>query len=303
MHAAGRVIGTAWLLVAGVPFASAGVAGPPVLGYVFEPASHAIRPVIGVPGSAIVDGALASASKIEMTFVAPGRRFAVAEMRGGSMAVLRWHGANIEITEVEGAPATLTLAAFSSTEFAATYSKDASRIQVWRGVPDAPALAWEIAAGDVQALAISADGGQVAAAGPAGVTIYSESSTKLAIGGDFTAVVFLPGTHEILAAERDSCRLVGATGLEACAGRARPATSLAVSRDGTTLAVAGEAQLTLVQLRDLKSAASIECESKPSGVTPVDSDTGFLVTATDGSLWVLDFDSGEPRLVFAGGAQ
>jgi hypothetical protein len=307
MHAAGWAIGTAWLLAAASTVASAGVAGPPVLGYAFEPASRAIRPVIGVAGSAVLDSALASASKIETAFVAPGRQFAIAEMRGGSVSVLRWRNSSVEASEVGGAPETASLAAFSSGEFAAVYSKEAARIQVWRGLPDAPAVAWEVAADDVHALAISADGTRVAAAGPAGITLYGESSARLAAGGEFSAAAFLPGSHEVLAAETDSGRVVSIRGEGNAAEFATNLTeprSIAVSRDGTTVAVAGgEGQLTLVQIADPASAATIACECKPLAATPVDSDTGFLITASDGSIWVLDLDSGEPRLVFAGGAQ
>jgi hypothetical protein len=298
------------LLAAALPLTAlgAGTLSRPVLGYSFEPASKSIRPIAGVAGAAFLDNALPNASKIEIAFVAPGRSYAIAESLGAEASMLlRWDASGTYTVPLANAGTEAAMAAFSSGEFAAVYYRDSARIQIWRGLPDAPAMVREFAADDVQGLAISDDGTMVATISSAGLLVHTEWGSKLAAGGTFSSVIFLPGTHDAAVAEPSADRVLlaregDANVTELASGIPEPL-ALAASRDGGRIAIAiGKGAMVLLDAQG-KATTSTACDFAPREVTPLASGTAVLVTAKDGSRWVFDIDTGEPRLVFAGGAQ
>src|SRR5207249_985241 len=101
----------------------------------------------------------------------------------------------------DGTPATADQIAFSASgSTAALWSRDAQKIQVWKGLPDQPSLYKEIDNSGLTALAVSDDGDVVAAATDAGLILASAGNTVAA--GSFSSLAFLPGTHDLAAAEQ-----------------------------------------------------------------------------------------------------
>src|SRR5688572_15754275 len=83
----------------------------PVLGYVFDSSSKSIRPIAGIPGAAALEGAVTSASKLELGFVSQNRRYLLAVTLDGVIMV---DLATSKIAEVKDAITDISLAGWSA---------------------------------------------------------------------------------------------------------------------------------------------------------------------------------------------
>ena len=117
--------------VAALPVcAQSGIAGP-VSGYVFDRSASALRPILGIPGAALLGEGLDVGSQITAAYVAPGQNWALAATAGGPVFFKLTSGAALRIA-VAGVTASPELVAFSPSGTAvALYA--AGRIQVIQG--------------------------------------------------------------------------------------------------------------------------------------------------------------------------
>src|SRR5688500_1995440 len=110
----------------------------PVLGYVYDPAARAVRPLAGVPGAAALEAPIGSASKLTSGVVSPSQRQLLAVLLEGGVAVIAL--ASGAWTPLEGAPADVAVAAWSSDSRAVALWSRAGVLEIWTGLPDAPAF-------------------------------------------------------------------------------------------------------------------------------------------------------------------
>jgi len=308
------------LAVAALPMcAQSGVAGP-VSGYVFDQSANALRPILGIPGAALLGAGLDAGSALTAAYVAPGQNWVLATTADGP-AFLRLTGGAVSRVSVGGVTASPERVAFSPSGTAvAVYA--AGRIQVVQGLPDAPLVVGALSAGvsgrssQEAAAARSRRGlGSFAVSDDGLYVLYAEGgSIRLwgVAGEDFTVmqadsnavVAFAPGGH--IAAAADAAGGVVLLGDVAGSGSrrslaARGATfpvGLAFSADGGSLFLA-DAAARQVTAYNLAAGAQtvLSCDCVPAGLFPM----GGLFRLNEAGaapLWLLDARSGDPRIVF-----
>ena len=287
------------LLITGACLLSAATFRPPKLGYIYDPDAAEIRVISGISGAAALEGTVATGSKIAYAGVAPGARYAIVRLRDDAgLFVLQFESG--AMTALEGAAGTGDLLAFSPGASAAAIWTG-THIQVWSGLPEAPALVREIAAEDVTALAIADDAGAVAANAKTGTLLWEGESAARGIAAA-AAMVFVPGSHDLVTASETGDRVsvlrgaeteVLATTENGIAGAA----ALAVASDGRTLAVAnaGGGSLALVNI-NTREVASASCDCTPQQLLALGGDRLFAVRSVNGGVRLLDATREEPSL-------
>jgi hypothetical protein len=274
----------------------------PVLGYVYDESSNSIKSIAGVPGAASIDGVVPSAVKLQRAHVAPGRKFGVVQTVEEGAALLDWSTGEAVLRRLPGAIANITSVAFSPQgSYAVLLSQSTGKIQLWRGLPDVPALESEIAS-EATALAVSDDGAIAAVRGDGAYSLDSEEA-KLLASGEFSAIAFRPRTRELAAAGRFSDTVVslrpggGAVTIASTDDGIAEPVGLQFSGDGAKLVIANlrGRSATIVDLRS-QSRATIPCDCNPELVSAAAANGVFRITsAFDAPLVFVDASLSEPR--------
>ncbi len=281
---------------------------PPTLGYLFDGAAKSIRPLSGIPGAASVEAGLAVPNKLERASISPNRKFALAETKDGEhLLLVTWSGNSAVVSALDGAPPSAEQIAFgASGSTAAVWNRDAGKIQVWKGLPDQPSLYKEIEASGLSALAVSDDGDAVAAANDGG--LFLAGAGKALAAGNFSGLAFLPGTHDLAAAEQSLDQVLMIRKVDSDTDTVQ----LAGNQDGVSqpIAVAFSADARKLIVANLRGrlVLSIDLESRAVTATPCDCEAEGLYRAqgnavfrlTNGSqdsIALFDGDSGEPRVL------
>ncbi|HET8546756.1 MAG TPA: hypothetical protein VFL57_02070 [Bryobacteraceae bacterium] len=278
---------------------SAATFRPPKLGYIYDPDAAAIRVISGVSGAAAVEETVATGSKLAFAAVAPGARYALVRLRDAAgVSVLQFDSGSM--SALDGASATGDLIAFSAgAASAAIWTGE--RIQVWTGLPESPALARELAAEEVTALAVADDAAAVAASTRTGTLLWEGSDSARALA-PAAALVFVPGSHDLVVAEESGNRLsairgaetdVLATEKDGIAG----AVALAIASDGRTLAVANAngGSVAVVNLSTHEVGVT-QCDCTPRELLALSGDRLFALRAANGGVRLLDAGRGELSL-------
>lgn len=135
----------------------AGEVRGPIAGVVLDTRSQALRPILGIPGAAVLGPALDAGFPVRVAELADRGRFALAAGDGGLAVVTGLAEDRPAARQVEGGAAADLLALNAEASAAAAYSRAASRIQVIRGLPERPAVAAEFnlsSLGEVRAVAL-----------------------------------------------------------------------------------------------------------------------------------------------------
>jgi hypothetical protein len=262
----------------------------------------------GIPGAASLESALAVSSKLEQAFISPNRKFALAQAKDGDHILLvTWSGGIADASPLEGSPATAEQVAFSASgTTAALWTRETHTIQVWKGLPSQPSLYKAIEVSELTALAVSDDGDAVAAATESGLLLAGTERTLAS--GNFTGLAFLPGTHDLAAAEQslDQVSLFRKIDSESDAvqlatsqdGVAQPV-ALAFSSDGLKLIVANlRGQSVLMIDLDSRAIVATPCDCQADGLYQAQGNAVFRLTNGSQDLIALfDGDSAEPRVL------
>lgn len=150
----------------------------PVSGYVFDAEKGIIRPLNGLPGAALLGGAMEAPEALAKVFFGPRQATAVAVSRPGTSYHVRLDGSNATFTALPDLQMNPDLVAFTPDgKSAVVYEAATRRYRLLTGLSDAPA-AGESAAlpelpGEITALALN----------PAAVTLAAAVRT-----GDAAAV-------------------------------------------------------------------------------------------------------------------
>jgi len=308
-----------WLLAASLLLpalvAGATIQGPE-LGYVFDSAKGELRPILGIPGAAVLGKPLALGVELRNVAVSPLQDYVLALGSEHNQAmVFTMSHSPLTPVMVEGADRGAGQIVISARgQAAALYYKDASRIEVVTGLPAAPKVSSELyltAGQNLTAIAVGDDGRTVLAA--AGDRVFEAATggevpvlkdlghvTAITIPAAGTALVADSGRNQIV-----RVRGIG-TGIESDViagpkeGISMPV-AVAVSLDGSRAFVAN-AKSGKVSTIDLKTEAAIistACACTPTGLDRLAGNEVFRLTeVTSRPIWVLDAGGSETRVLF-----
>ena len=309
-----------WLALASLIAAAAAEVASlegPRLGIVFVTNTKALRPILGIPGAAILGEPLEARLELEQAAVSPQQDYALATTGEGREVVLLHLGStSVSSATIHGvAPGPDQIAFSSLGRAAALYYKHADRIQVLTGLAGAPRTAAELylsAGQSPSALAIS-DDGRVALAGIAGTVFWitADGEVPLLDGLVKIASIALAG-HDAIVSDFHHNRIyrirdiTGDAETQVLAGPdqgiAQPV-AVAVSRDNHRAFVANykSGAVTILDLRGEAAPAKIACACKPTGLNPLAGDSFRLTEPSSRPIWVLDAGGHKPRVVFVPG--
>jgi hypothetical protein len=312
--------------------------GGPGLGFVFDSAAGALRPIRGLPGAATVGAPLDLGRALTRAAISPRQDSALALAAGDAHVVwVRLDAAAPAAVLLDGAdPAPDRIVYSASGASAALYYGAADRIQTVRGLPAAPVLGAPIDLGPLgaapSALAISDDGRAVLASAarasaapvyllPAPSALCAEApedcASRRAVSRPrllfsarhVSALSFVAGRSGVLVADDLDDRVYFLRGLAGAAanlvasaqdGIAGPI-ALALSDDASR-AFAVNARTGTVTSIDLGGAAppsTAACRCDPTVLERLAGDRIFRLTAlSDQPLWLLDAAGSAARLFF-----
>lgn len=284
-------------ILAGAQIASVELSAP-TLGYVFDEQAKSLRTVDGVPGSALLGGAVEIGVPLDWIALAPNRRYGLG-VREGQMLLVRLDGGT-----GMASPADLPLGSvfFSpSGGTAAIYT--GSRLEVYGGMPDNPNHLHSFAAeltGEGKEFAVSDDGN--AAAGLVGGELWrlSEDGAE-ALGTGFRAMTFLRHSQDLLVLEGGRLLLLrkaqGEPEEEAAEGIVKPL-AFALSADERTAAILLEDNALLFVDRESHATARLDLTgSGAEGVWRAEGNAVFQLNRdASAGIWLADGDGAAPRL-------
>jgi DNA-binding beta-propeller fold protein YncE len=288
----------------------------PQLGYVFDNAKKELRPILGIPGAAVLGEALAAGVELRKVAISPRQDYALVVAGEHNQAMVFAMGQpTLTAVMVQGADRGADQIAISAGGMAAAlYYQNAGRVEVVTGLPAAPKVSSEIylqsgqkltaiAVGDDGHTVLAASGGRVFQAAVGGeVPILSDLGrvTAITIPAAGTAFVADSGNNQI-----HRVRGIGA-GIEADViagpkqGISAPV-AVEVSRDGSRVFVANAkpGSVSIIDLKGDTAASTIDCACKPTGMVRLAGNEAFRLTEMSNQpMWVLDAGGTEPRLLF-----
>lgn len=311
---------TAFAAAAALGCAQQGKVAGPIAGYVFDGATHAVRPVLGIPGASILGDVLPLGYDVASATVSPRADSAVVIAADGSLHLVRLAFGQATETPLNGATQQPDRIVYSPSGTAVALLA-ANRAQIFGSLPDAPTLVATMDLGTAAAaqetmqsvrrgvpatfgsMALSDDGALLLAA--TGTTVHLVASgapvNAFDTGGRATVVAFAPGTHDAVLATRYSVDVIrGVDTLRnqqplAPGAPLDSAAGVAFSADGKSLFLSGGQGVTVFDLTTGASTA-VACNCAPTRLERMGNvyrlnDTG------SGPLWLLD-PAGTPRIVF-----
>jgi len=288
----------------------------PELGFVFDSAKGELRPILGIPGAAVLGQPLALGVDLRRVAISPLEDYvlAVAGEHNQAMVFAMGHAALTPVM-VQGADRGADQIVISAGgKAAALYYKAGNRIEVVTGLPAAPKVGSELylsAGQTLTALAVGDDGHtvlagagakvfQVAAGGEVPVLAELGHVTAITIPAAGTALIADSGHNQI-----HRVRGIGA-GIEADViagpkdGIATPV-AVAVSHDGSKAFVANakSGSVSIIDLKAETAIRSIACACKLSGLDRLAGhDTFRLTEFSSRPMWMLDAGGTETRVLF-----
>jgi len=297
-----------------VLFAATTIQGPE-LGFVFDSAKGALRPILGIPGAAVLGQPLTMGVEVRKVAISPLGDYALAVAGEHNQAMVFSTGHSpLAGVPVQGADRGADQIAVSAAGKAAVlYYKAASRIEIVTGLPASPKVSSELylSAGDtLTAIAIGDDGHTVLAG--AGNKVF-----EVAAGGEVpvlsdlghVAAITIPASGTAFVADSGNNQIYRVQGLGAGIDAAVIAgpkegistpTAVAVSQDGSRAYVAN-AKPGSVSIINLKTegTSTIACGCTPSGLNRLaGSETFRLTEMSNRPLWLLDTSGTAPRVLF-----
>ena len=286
----------------------------PVIGYVLDTTKQAIRPVNGIPGSALLGESLAFGFPIVSAAFAPHGDFALAlSGRGGnSLYIVRNLSAAVAVDLIEGDLISADHVILNSNgSVGALFDGETRQIQLLRGLPAAPTVELPIdlssVPGTITALAIDGKGANVliAAASDHGAVYLASADKPIRAIGDFgspSALALSRNDQDVVVADTATNQITivrnfaGTPEAEWIAGErdgvSRPV-GLAVTPDGRSLYIANASTRTL-------DVWSLEAQAIDKSL-PLDAEPTRLSSFLSSSMFVLNDVGNHPLLLLEAG--
>ena len=287
-------------------YGQAGKLVAPSLGFAFDPSSHALRRIQGIPGAALVGTPVDFGLAVSAAYVAPRLDSAFVLAGDGQLHLFRLVDTPQE-RNLDSLGAPLRVVFSPSGSAAALYSPGS--VKVIKGLPDAPAVAATIRVSiDSRsrrplpgALAVSDDGAYLlySAGGPVELIGVAGDSRKVLEDAAGALAAFAPGNHDAAIVYGSKLILyqdiAGAATERTFEGVTTPS-AMAFSPDTQKLFVASTTgrAVTAVQVATGERSA-LACDCTPANLVPMGS--VFRLTELGSEpLWLLDTASN--RVVF-----
>jgi hypothetical protein len=288
----------------------------PALGFAFDADARAIRPILGIPGAALLGNPIDTGSPLSAAAISPRHDFAIAAGADLPLRVLRFQDSGIVPYSLDNALASPDRIVFSPAGRSVLLYQKSGRLQTVTGLPDNPAVRdWNLppAGGPAGAMTVSDDGMLILLVGDGGqdsdpvwLMQSDGGSSQLPLPGSIAAVSFRRNSHDLLAASTaGDLHLVrnpeGSAEFRVVplsSGTSAPVAAV-FSVDGTR-AYAATADGT-IYIADLATGtvAAGSCGCRPVAVEPLRSNRLFRVTAVSSSpLMLLDASGLAPRFWF-----
>jgi hypothetical protein len=287
----------------------------PHSGLIFDSSSKVFRPILGVPGAAIMGAVLDIHGEMHTVAACSQQQFAlVASGREGGVTLI--HLDTLKTSAIAPAlldtPDQIQLSAGCSA--AAIYSAAANRLQVLTGLPAKPVIAADLTLdlpAAVSSLAVSDDGLIVIAAVPGkAVYLVPAAGRVVALQSiERDAVVAMHGTQDAIVADQFSnsvTLIANAAGSPASTVLAGPDAGIDVPSgvwfdtrsQNVVVANSGNGKIALLPLAG-GTADLIACECQLGGLSPLTDRTYELPSPSASQpLRMLDLSSSPPRVVF-----
>jgi hypothetical protein len=296
------------------------------LGFVFDIHSSGLRPLVGIPGAAVLGAQLDAGVPIRRAFISPGQNYAIALTDSGVVVVTLRSPVDPPATAPLGfdSSAARRIALSPDGSAAAFYSPDEALVRIVTGLPDTPSVARSITAaaivGTVRLLAITNNAAQLVAAVDADgngslIGIDADGNVRtLATPAHASALQFIGGSNDLLLADdvddtvtmiqdvSGSATLLPVAGADA--GIAGPI-GLNASRDGKQIVVANgrSGNILVFDASGIASGpplGSYVCPCSPAGLSRLNGNSVFLLDgiSDSGPLWIFDGDNATPRVMF-----
>ena len=277
----------------------------PKLGYMYDRQAAVVRPILGIPGSALFGEPLAT--ELREAVVSPSQDFAIGVFGDDSaVGILNFAGEKLRL--LKGAkPAPTRIVISPNGTSAAIVS--GTHVQVFSGLPDnATADAEFDLAAQAAALAVSDDGGLVLAAivesDAAALYSYSKSGAahRILTAGKIRSIEFFNRSHDaVFADELENKIVLLRDGADATlVGSINAPIAVAASLDNRKIFVASSASQTIISLSlDDGTSVSTACGCEPVTLARLQGGAAFRITdRSDGPAWIFDTGGAEPRVLF-----
>jgi hypothetical protein len=293
---------------------SGSVAGPSA-GYLYDPGAQVVRQIRGIAGAATLGDPVDFGMPMMRAQISSRGDFAAVTAADGALHLFRLaNGAATELAQTRQG-AVQAVAFFSPTGSAmALYRTDG--VQVWRGLPDAPEVAFTSAIRTVLFAAITSasnhriiPGGLIAVSDDGSVMLHSADGSVAVVTANGTrkladtkgpvAIAFAPKGHDAAVVAGGTLSLykdvTGAStrqdipNMSAIAG-------VAFSVDGARVLMAGLRAVTVLD-RATGQAQPLQCDCQIGGLAPMGS-MFRLNEMGAGPVWLVDVSEAEPKLIF-----
>ena len=302
-----RVLVSVCLLVCSL-YGQAGKLARPSMGFVFDPSTHTLRRIEGIPGAALVGSAVDFGFAVSAAYVAPRLDSAFVVAADGGRHLFRLTADAPRELAVDSIHADLPAFYSPSGTAAALYSRGS--VLVIKGLPAAPVVAatvtlrqnprpqrplpWTLAVSDDGQYLLYGAGGLIELFGVAG------DRRQVANGPRNVTAAFAPGGHDAAVVQLDKVTLftdiAGAATVRTFPGIEMPS-GVAFSPDGQKLYVAsmGRPPVTIIQVAT-GERTELPCDCTATTLMPMGSLFRLNELGTE-PLWLLDTAS-DHALVF-----
>jgi hypothetical protein len=314
-----------WIVALAAPAwaQSSSAIGGYTLGYVFDGRSSDLKPMVGIPGAAVLGASLETGVAIQQAYVSPRQNYAVALTDSGAVVVPLPFAADTSAIAPLGfdASAAGVVALSPDGSAGAFYSVNEAAIRIVAGMPDSPAIARTIStaaiSGTIRLLAIGNDAAMLVAA----VDIPDTGSSVMQIDADgngrtltnsthISALRFMGGGNDLLVADDadDTVSMIQDVPGSALWKPLAAATDgiagpigLDVSLDGMRIVVANGRAGNIFEFDpNGPERGTYPCPCAPKGLGRLNGNSVFLLNSVSdaGPLWIFDGDSATPRVLF-----
>ena len=178
--------------------------------------SVTVRAILGVPGAAMLSGALTLPRGVAGAYFAPGQNFALIQRSAGNLALLQFNGTLAgPLQAISGSISRPDIVSFSPNgSAAAVFSTDEGRLTILNGLPASPQLSRDVSANlpaGIQALALADDGATLLAVTSDGRVLLLPSgggTETIYSGGQLSGLVFAPASTDALVFDGDGSKVM-----------------------------------------------------------------------------------------------